>query len=121
MRTVDAVVVIADYLYVSEIGLEAAFEEDEDVFLVGNHLALLLHPLLLDSQLLDPVGDLVSDSGEAAPDFLVVLQHQQVLVDRLEKVLPELLDFLSIDDVAFEEVFRDVDKDTVPIVSEILA
>lgn len=93
---------IADHFHISKVSLEASLEKYENVLFIGNHLTLLLHSLLLNSQLLDPIGDLVSDPSEATSDFLVVLQHKQILVDSLKKVLSKLFDFLSIDDVAFE-------------------
>jgi hypothetical protein len=120
LGAVDAVVVVADHLDVGEVGLEGALEEDEDVLLVSDLLALLLDLLLLDGELLDPVGDLVPDPREVLADLLVVLQHHDVLVDRLEEALPELLDLLRVYYVLPQQLLRQVDQHPVSVVRQVV-
>lgn len=72
---IDAIVVIADNLDVGEVGLEAALQEDQDIFLRRYPLALLLHLRLLNSQLFDTIRYLISNFSEVTTNLLVILKH----------------------------------------------
>ncbi len=74
LRTVDPVIVVTHHLHIRQVSLEAALQEDQDVLLIRDLLALLLDPLLLHRQLLDPVSDLVTDAREVSTNLLIVLQ-----------------------------------------------
>lgn len=112
---------VADHLHVCEVTLEATLQEDQNILLVRDRLALLLNALLFHRQLLDAVRDLVADPREVPPDLLVVLQHLQVLPDRLEERLPELADLVRVDDVALEQFLGLADQQAVAVVDEPLA
>jgi hypothetical protein len=120
LGAVDAIVVIADYLDIGEVGLEGALQEDEDVLFIVDLFALLLDLLLLDSQLFNSVSSLISNSREVLPDFLVILQHHDVLVYGLEEALPELLDLLSVYYVLAQQILSQVYQHSISVIGQVI-
>lgn len=116
MGAIDAIVMIAHYLHIGEVGLEGTLQEDEYILFVINLLTLLLDLLLLNGELLDPIGNLIPNSREIFADLLVILQHHNVLVDSLEEAFPELLDLLSVYYVLPQQILSEVDQHPISII-----